>query len=308
MLSGPAYDNPVFPADFPDPHVLVVDDTYYAYATNTGTSNVPVISSEDLSEWHRVGDAMPALPEWAKLNFGDTWAPGVIQIDDTFVLYHVGRDADSGKQCIGVAVADSPEGPFEAASDEPFICQVDLGGSIDAYPFDDGRQRYVYWKNDGNCCGKPVGLWVQPLSNDGLELSGEPVELIRRDQPWESPLIENPAMVEDDGTYYLFYSGNRWEGHNYAVGYATCETAVGPCVKPDDEPIFSFTPEVTGPGGQAFFTDADGDLWMAYHAWTGAAVGYPGGMRSFRVEPVTFEGDTPVITGPTSDPQPHDGA
>jgi beta-xylosidase len=307
-LSGATYDNPVYARDFPDPHVLVVDDTYYGYATNTGTSNVPVISSEDLSEWHHVGDAMPALPAWASPNFGDTWAPGVIQIDDAFVLYHVSRDTDSGRQCIGVAVADAPEGPFQAASDEPFICQAELGGSIDPYPFEDDGRLYVYWKNDGNCCGKPVGLWVQELSPDGLRLSGEPGELIQRDQPWERPLIENPAMVKHEDAYYLFYSGNWWASHLYAVGYATCETAVGPCVKPKDEPIFSFTPEATGPGGQAFFRDTDDDLWMAYHAWTGADVGYPAGMRSLRVDPVAFDGDTPVITGPTSDPQPHDGA
>ena len=30
-----------------------------------------------------------------------------------------------------------------------------------------------------------------------------------------------------------------------------------------------------GPGGEAFFTDDEGNLWMAYHAWTGANVGYP---------------------------------
>jgi beta-xylosidase len=307
-LSGPTYDNPVYARDFPDPHVLVVDDTYYAYSTNTGTSNVPVISSTDLVTWERLGDAMPALPKWAKLNFGDTWAPGVIRIDDTFVLYHVSRDADSERQCIGVAVADAPEGPFDAASDDPFICQVALGGSIDPYPFEDEGQLYVYWKNDGNCCGKPVGLWVQQLSNDGLELTGEPVELIQRDQRWEVPLIENPAMVKHHESYYLFYSGNWWASHYYAVGYATCETAVGPCVKPEDEPIFSFSPEVMGPGGQAFFTDTDGDAWMAYHAWTGPDVGYPVGMRSLRIEPLAFEGDRPVITGPTAEPQPHDGA
>lgn len=304
-IDGPSYSNPVYERDFPDPHVIAVDGTYYAYSTNVGTQNVPVISSVDLVAWERLGDAMPALPLWASPSFGNTWAPGVIQIEETFVLYFVARDTESDKQCIGVATAERPDGPFRDPSDEPFICQDDLGGSIDAYPFaDEDGQLYVYWKNDGNCCGLPVALWGQTLADDGLERTGEPVELVQRDQRWEIPLIENPALVQHEDAYYLFYSGNWWEGPDYAVGYALCETALGPCQKPQDEPIFEFTPQATGPGGQALFTDFDGDLVMAYHAWEGANIGYPEGRRSLRIEPVVFEDGRPVIEGPTVDPQP----
>jgi len=320
--AGPSYENPVFPADFPDPHVILVDETYYAYSTNSSGKNVPSISSSDLATWSPERDVMPGLPSWTGLNFGTRWAPGVMEIDGTFVLYFVACDANYSppayegqvcvlpvdpvdRQCIGRAVADNPLGPFVDDSDEPFVCQHDLGGSIDAYPFRDvDGQLYLYWKNDGNCCGLPVGLWVQPLSEDGLELTGEPIELIQRDQQWESPLIENPAMVEHDGSYYLFYSGNWWESHLYAVGYAVCETPLGPCQKPLDEPIFEFTQEVFGPGGQSFFEDQGGNLLMAYHAWTAPTVGYPQGQRSLRIDPASFVDGMPTITGPTVGPQP----
>jgi beta-xylosidase len=322
-VEGPSYDNPVFSSDFPDPHVVRVDGTYYAYSTNSANQNVPVISSEDLATWARERDGMPGLPSWTGLNFGTRWAPGVIQIGETFVLYFVACDANyrppsyqgqvcvlpvdaTERQCIGVATADNPAGPFVDDRAKPFICQYDLGGSIDPYPFrDQDDQLYLYWKNDGNCCGKPVGLWVQALSDDGLKLTGEPVELIQRDQPWEIPLIENPAMVEHEGAYYLFYSGNRWDTHEYAVGYAVCESATGPCEKPLDRPIFKFTQQVFGPGGEAFFNDKDGNLIMAYHAWPAPKVGYPQGQRMLFIDPVTFdENGMPVVTGPTSDPQP----
>jgi len=52
----------------------------------------------------------------------------------------------------------------------------------------------------------------------------------------------------------------------------------------------------------------DGGLWMAYHSWTGADVGYPSGVRSLGIEPAAFEGGRPAIEGPTVEPQPHDGA
>jgi beta-xylosidase len=304
-LSGPRYKNPVFADDFPDPHLLRVDDTYYGYATNTGGQNLPVIRSADLVTWERVHDGMPALPAWAKPNFGNTWAPGVIQIGDRFVLYYVARDKVSDRQCIGVATSAAPEGSFTDPSAEPFICQRDLGGSIDPYPYlDADGQLYIYWKNDGNCCAKPVDLWVQRLAADGLGLEGDGVALIRRDQAWEIPLIENPAMTRHDDAYYLFYSANWWESANYAVGYAKCETATGPCVKPQDGPIYESAGDALGPGGEAFLTDADGNVWMSYHAWTRGKVGYPVGKRSLRIDPVAFDADgKPAITGPTTDPQ-----
>jgi len=303
-IAGPAYDNPVYPRDFPDPHVIRVDDTFYAYSTNVSPSHVPVLSSNDLVSWTRVGDAMPVQAQWARKGLGLTWAPGVIELDDGFALYFTARDEDSDRQCIGVAISDSPEGRFENQTDEPLICQAELGGSIDAYPFRDDEQLYLYWKSDGNCCGLDVWLWAQRLSDDGLTLQGNPVQLIQRDQPWERPLIENPAMVEQAGEYYLFYSGNWWEGIDYAVGYAVCESALGPCEKPLDEPIFHASADATGPGGQSLFQDTEGNLWMAYHAWTGIRVGYPRGERSLRLEPVTFEDGAPVMDGPTVDPQP----
>jgi beta-xylosidase len=306
-LSGPSFTNPVFKKDFPDPYILRVGDTYYGYATTNGsTTNIRVISSTDLVNWEELGDALPALPEWSVLSSGYTWAPGVLQVeDDEFLMYYVARDEDVDRQCIGLAVSDDPDGPFIDPNDEAFICQVSLGGSIDAHPFqDDDGKLYLLWKNDGNCCGLEVALWIQELSPDGMTLVGEPVQLIERDQPWERPLIENPAMVKHDDKYFLFYSGNWWESHQYAIGYAVCKTAKGPCEKPLNEPWFDYEPPVMGPGGQTFFTDAEGNLWMAYHAWSGANVGYSGGgKRTLHIDLVTFEGDKPVTNGPTFTPQ-----
>lgn len=305
-LSGPSFTNPVYNDDFPDPYVLRVGDTYYAYGTTNGsTINIRVIKSKDLVHWDELGDALPGLPKWSVLNSGYTWAPGVVQVGDQFLMYYVARDKAADRQCTGVAVSDNPAGPFVDPNNKAFVCQAKMGGSIDAYPFQDKDGKlYLLWKNDGNCCGLEVGLWIQELSPDGMHLVGKPVELIKRDQPWERPLIENPAMVLHKDKYYLFYSGNWWESIHYAIGYAICETVKGPCEKPLDKPWFEYKAPVMGPGGEAFFTDTEGNLWMAYHAWTGVNVGYSGGgKRSLRIDLITFEGDTPVTNGPTYTPQ-----
>jgi len=305
-IAGPSYDNPVYDHDFPDPAAIPVDTGYFAYSTNSSSVNIPVIESADLATWEQVGDAMPALPKWAALGFGNTWAPGVIQIGDSYVMYFVDHDQASNFQCIGVATATTPQGSFHDENDSPFICQTDLGGSIDPFPFEDtDGSLHLLWKNDGNCCGKPVIIWSQKLSADGSKLLGQPTEMIKQDQAWEIPLVENPAVVANAGKYYLFYSANRWDSRDYSVGYALCESISGPCVKPQSGPIFQSTNEARGPGGESFVTDADGNLWMLYHAWTGSQIGYPQGKRSLRIDPLTFAADgTPQITGPTTDPEP----
>ena len=61
--------------DFPDPDVLEVEGTYYAYGTNGNNRNVRVARSTDLVEWEVLPDAMPELPSWVIP--GKTWAPEV---------------------------------------------------------------------------------------------------------------------------------------------------------------------------------------------------------------------------------------
>jgi beta-xylosidase len=304
--SATTYDNPIYPNDFPDPFILPVADGYFAYSTNVDNVNVPSLHlSPDFADWEFRGDALPQLPEWAAANQSLTWAPAVLPRGASYVLYYTARDRAVGRQCIGRAVSDHPDNPFTDDSTAPLVCQVELGGSIDPSPFVDADgQAYLLWKNDGNCCNRPVGLWIQLLREDGLALTGEPVELLRRDQLWESPLIEAPDMVRHADRYYLFYSGNWWESAEYAVSYAVCATVTGPCVKPQKKPLFVYQRPVLGPGGQELFQDQDGQWWMAYHAWTAPNVGYPQGERSLRIEPVTFAEDKPVIPGPTDDPQP----
>jgi beta-xylosidase len=298
------HTNPVFAQDFPDPYVLEVEGTYYAYATNGHGANVQVLRSVDLVHWERVEgqrDALPKLPDWSRSFSGLTWAPSVLRRGDRFVLYYVARYVDGGRQCISYALGDDPLGPFTDSNPAPFICPLMEGGAIDPEPFvnSDGSL-YLLWKNDGNCCGQPVYLYAQRLSEDGTQLAGKPQRLIAYDQAWEEPLIENPSMVLHDGQYTLIYSANRYQDRTYAVGYAACESATGPCVKPQEGPVLASQGDEVGPGGASFFRAADGELWIAYHAWTEPFVGYPGGQRSLHLARVMFEQGVPIFYRPES--------
>jgi beta-xylosidase len=288
---------PVDQRDAPDPFVLADRDRYLLYSTQVGFHNVPVAASRDLRDWSAPGDAMPVLPAWAA--WGRTWAPGVTTSGDGYLLYFTALHQRLGRQCIGVATSPAAEGPFTSSAAEPLVCQAHLGGSIDPYPFRhrDGTP-YLLWKVDGNAIGQPSTLFAQALSADGLTLVGEPAALITSGAAWERPLIENPAMVVADQSFVLLYSGGWWESDGYAVGYATCDTPLGPCSKATVAgPLLASGGDEAGPGGACVVTGPAGDQWLAYHAWTAGAVGYEqdGGVRSLRFAALTWSGTQPVV-------------
>jgi GH43 family beta-xylosidase len=109
----------------------------------------------------------------------------------------------------------------------------------------------------------PTYIYVQEMSPDGLELVGEPVRLIRNTEVWESHVIEAPSMLKHEDRYYLFYSANNYAGVEYAVGYAVCESPLGPCEKAEENPILETLlerPPVIGPGHQTFRRSGRPDL------------------------------------------------
>jgi beta-xylosidase len=276
---------PVFETNFPDPFVLPHNGEFLAYATNPegAAVNVPVARSPDLTSWAfvRAGkdlhDAMPVLPPWARE--GWTWAPEVLAHGNGYLLYFTAKERRSGLQCVGVARASDPLGPFVSAAAEPLICQRELGGTIDPHAFRDGDGRlYLYYKNDGNHpdFGKPTDIFVQRLTPDGLGVTGEAVPLLRNDARWEAHVIESPTMTRTPDGYVLFFSANHfgWETHQrlspYAMGYARCEGPMGPCVDAPNNPIlYSYNSReagcLSGPGHQALF-ESGGRQYIVFHA------------------------------------------
>lgn len=300
----PTFANPVYDANFADPFVLREGETYHAYSTNDAETNVPTLRSGDLVEWKEGGDAMPDLAPWVAP--GQTWAPEVLGRESGgYVLYYTAASAEEGRQCLGHAVSDSPEGPFVDRAERPFVCQVREGGSIDASPFvDENGETYLLWKNDGNAVGRDTHIYAQRMSADGLRLLGKPVRLFKQDAAWEGELVEAPVLWERDGEYYVFYSANAYYNKSYAVGYARCEGPLGPCEKAPENPILRTGEGAVGPGHVAVIEDGSGETWVAYHAWPPDAVGsvYPG--RVLWLDRLTWKGDKPTIEGPTGDRQP----
>ncbi|MBL8267352.1 glycoside hydrolase family 43 protein [Steroidobacter sp.] len=270
-----AVHNPVLRQNFPDPFLLEADGRFYAYATNSGGVRVQVSSSDDLQHWSAPTEGLMRLPAWVNPNKSDVWAPEVLRIDSRYVLYFSARSANVtrpdgvGRLCIGTAVSARPDRDF-VPQDTPLICDEFPEGVIDVSPFRDGDRRYLYYKNDGNCCGRTTWILARELDATGLATVGETTRLgVSNDQPWEGKVIEAPTMLERDGAYYLFYSANAYDKADYAVGYARCDGPLGPCKDASTQPMLR-TPAKSvnwfGPGHQSILR-VRGRLVMAYHAW-----------------------------------------
>ena len=93
---------------------------------------------------------------------------------------------------------------------------------------------------------------------------------IEPDQTWEilpglAEINEGPWVFDYSGTYYLMYSGNMAGAKEYAVGYATASSPLGPWTKSASNPILSESDGLSGPGHHSIATGPDGNLYMFYH-------------------------------------------
>jgi len=286
IVKGPATAN--YPYDFADPYVMTVGDHYLAFGTNGVGGAVQMLSSTDSVSWKLEGPALTSLPPWA--DPGYTWAPSVIATSTGYLLFYTVRDHASQKQCISSARSAQPTGPYVDTSAGPFICQPQLGGSIDPSPtFVYGGGAYLLWKSEGEAAHSVSRIWSQQFDPETLSLLGDPVQLLSADRAWESGVIEGPSMTFVDGSWMLIYSGNHWGEPDYAVGYATCASPIGPCTKPADNVVLGSSAFVSGPGGAEFFHPPDGRVGVVFAGWSPDSVGWPSPRRLFvrHLQPTT---------------------
>lgn len=296
---GKPYD-----ANFPDPSVVydAASGRYYAYATTTGGSYVPAMSSTDASTWIArdrypqpacvpfsddpyFNDSLPCPAPWAPDIGGgrlpkQVWAPGVARIGDRWVMFHAVRVSTTTERfCLTVATATDPLGPFTDASGGPFHCDSDPNGSLDPQPFVDPTTGvpYLLWKSEGVPGSVPTRFWVRQLSPDGTSWAGGSAthEVLGTSQAWEGNVIEAPSMVRWGGRWLLLYSANEWNSADYAIGVAFCDSPTGPCFKSPHNPVLRSDGSILGPGAPSAFIDASGALRVAHHYWLAPHIGYP---------------------------------
>ena len=168
-------------------------------------------SSENLVDWTDHG----IIVSHDKVGWVDTatysmWAPDCILKNGKYYFYFPANEKNkevNGRKVfsIGVAIADSPEGPF-VPQPEPIegVIGIDPNVFIDK----DG-QAYLYYS-----LGK---IYAAKLKDNMLELESPP--MVVAEMPVEG-LIEGPWLFERKGIYYMTYPHvqNKIERLEYAIG------------------------------------------------------------------------------------------
>lgn len=307
-VSGRFYQNPHSVYDIGDPFILPAEGHFYLFATG-GTVGFNVWRTKDLRSF----DKQKALPKvsWAS---GDYWAPEVVAYDGRYVMLFTARRKADKSLRIGIALADTPEGPYTDPLDAPLF---DLGyAAIDATLLMDGDIPYLYYVRD---CSENVvrgrhesHIYGVRMSPDLLSMEGEPVLLTVPDQEWEMEQggdylwNEGPAVLVRDGLYYLFYSAHFFADKRYGVGVAVSEHPLGPFTKQQNNPLLWYIENetkvmVSGPGHNSFFMVGD-ELFTAYHTHTYPLA--PSGNRQLNIDRAGFHADgTAFIDGPARVPK-----
>lgn len=279
--------SPVLPGLYADPDVAYMDGRYWIYPTTDGFpgwsgTRFKAFSSKDLVNWKDHGVILDLGPDvsWADRN---AWAPAIAERDGKYYFYFC------AEQQIGVAVADSPAGPFKDALGKPLVAK---GGSlkgqmIDPAVFtDDDGQSYLYW---GNGHG-----YVVPLNDDMVSFDASKVQDITPDN-----FREGSFVVKRDGTYYFMWSEDDTRSENYHVAYATGPTPLGPWTKRGT--ILSKRPEygILGTGHHSVVNTPGTDDWyMVYHRFALNGPGRSGGDGTHRettIDRMEFAADGTIL-------------
>lgn len=294
-----------------DPYVFTYNGMYYLTATSDGRL-FDLYQSADMKKWYYIKKIFEIsyTMGWAKSNL---WQPQIIQgMDGKFYLYYCGSNSDNSLR-IGVAAADTVEGPYQDIKNEPLF---DLGyATIDPHLYlDEDGSMYLYYSKDCSeniLQGKHTSqiYVVEMESYTKVKKGAKHKLLLTPEQSWELQSgdwlwNEGPDILKHEGKYYLFYSANCYQNYNYSIGYAVSDTPLGPFVKYENNPIISAIGAMSGTGNNSFFYSLDEkELFTAYHTHTDPVTG--GGDRKLTIDRCGFRKDgTFYINGPTVARQP----
>lgn len=241
-----------------DPTIFHEGDRYYLYGTGS-RDGFAVYTSTNLKDWHK--EKKKALLKGDSYGSYGFWAPQIFKHRQKYYL------AYTADEHIAIARGDSPLGPFTQLVHKPIS---ESGKQIDPFIFkDEDGKLYLYHVRlrDGN------RIFVSKLKDDLSDIEDATVtECIHAEQGWENtmnakwPVTEGPTVIRIDHRYYMFYSANDFRNIDYAVGYATASSPLGPWVKYAGNPILSR--ENTGRNGSGhgdLFYENNGQFGYVFH-------------------------------------------
>lgn len=210
--------NPLFTHKYTaDPAALIWNNELFIYSgedTGDGSGyNIPnwlVFSTKDLKNWTEYPVPLKCSDfDWATGN--TSWASQVIERNGKFYWYTCSEHATIPGKAVGVAVADSPTGPYTDARGTALVTN-DMTTKWTGISWDDidpsvwiedNGQAYLFWGN--------TQCYYAKLKDNMIELNGSvlPVEL--------PDFTEAPWIHKRGDWYYLSYASGFPEKTVYAM-------------------------------------------------------------------------------------------
>jgi len=264
------FNNPIIKDQYTgDPAALVYKDKVYLYAGHDEAPNDfnfykmnewVVYSSSDMKKWESHPVPLKASDfAWAK---GDAWASQVLERNGKFYWYVTVEHGSVHGKSIGVAVSDSPTGPFKDALGKALITNdmtkfTDISwDDIDPTVYiDTDGQAYLFWGN--------TACHYAKLKENMTEIDGE-IHHIKLPNFTEAPWIHKHKEW-----YYLSYAYEFPE----KIAYAMSKSITGPW---EFKGILNEIAGNSNTNHQAII-DFKGQSYFIYH--NGASIPHGGSFR-----------------------------
>jgi beta-xylosidase len=246
-----------------------------------------VYSTQDMVNWQDHGSPL-ALESFSWAD-DRAWASQTIERDGKFYWYICAHSKLSGGMAIGVAVSDSPTGPFKDAIGKPLF-ENGSWDHIDPTVFiDDDDQAWLMW-------GNPQVYYLK-LNRDMISYEGELGKLPMTEEAFGGPMmkerekgktykdsyVEGPWLTKRNGTYQLLYAAGGVPEH---ISYSTATSPLGPWKYAGEIMPLCDTNSFTNHCGVA---DYKGHSYFFYH--TGKLPNGGGFGRSVAVEEFKYNAD-----------------
>ncbi len=294
------YHNPVVAKSLPDPTIIKAPDGwFYLYATED-IRNIPIHKSKDLVNWEFVGTAFTNETRPGFEPKGGLWAPAISFIKGKYVMYYSMSVWGGEWTCgIGVATADSPEGPFTDQGKLFRSNEIQVQNSIDPFCMEENGKRYLFW-------GSFRGIYAIELTEDGLALKPDAEK-----RQIAGTAYEGVYIFKKDGWYYLFASiGSCCEGikSTYTTVAGRSGNLFGPYVNKTGQSMMENKHEILIHGNERFagtghnsdiVEDDAGNTWMFYHA---VDKNNPKG-RMLMLDEIQWKDGWPFVEGGTPSPE-----
>lgn len=283
-----------------DPAPMVHDGRLYVYTGHDEDKadffwmqEWRVYSTADMVNWTDHGS--PLAIEDFKWGDDRAWAPQCIERNGKFYWYVCLHSKLTNGMAIGVAVSDSPTGPFRDALGKPLF---DNGSwdNIDPSVFiDDNGEAWLCWGNPH--------LYMVKLNEDMISFAGEVTRMEMSEESFGAPnpdkrvkgkkykdvYVEGPWLTKRNDKYYLLYAAGGVPEH---IAYSMGESPMGPWKYMGNIMPLQDTGSFTNHCG---VIDYKGNSYFFYH--TGKLPGGGGFGRSMAVEQFEYnaDGTFPII-------------